>query len=122
MPYVRVEGLPASTAESKIDLASQLIDRLTTGGIALDDLYVDPLVFPLATDPYSGKATLAAISEIMNRYPGVHTICGLTNVSHGLPARKLMNRTFLVAAISHGMDARDCRSHRRGVDGGHPRR
>ena len=41
----------------------------------------------------------------MSRYPGVHTICGLTNVSHGLPARKLMNRTFLVAAISHGMDA-----------------
>jgi 5-methyltetrahydrofolate--homocysteine methyltransferase len=98
-------GLPASTAESKVDLASQLIDRLTGGGIALDDLYVDPLVFPLATDPSSGKATLAAIGDIMRRYPGVHTICGLTNVSHGLPARKLMNRTFLVAAISHGMDA-----------------
>ena len=99
------QGLPASTAESKVDLASRLIDRLTAGGIALDDLYVDPLVFPLATDPFSGKATLAAIREVMNRYPGVHTICGLTNVSHGLPARKLMNRTFLVAAISHGMDA-----------------
>jgi 5-methyltetrahydrofolate corrinoid/iron sulfur protein methyltransferase len=99
------EGLPASTAESKVDLASRLIDRLTASGIALDDLYVDPLVFPLATDPLSGKATLAAIREVMNRYPGVHTICGLTNVSHGLPARKLMNRTFLVAAISHGMDA-----------------
>jgi 5-methyltetrahydrofolate--homocysteine methyltransferase len=35
----------------------------------------------------------------------VHTICGLTNVSHGLPARKLMNRTFLIAAIGRGMDA-----------------
>ncbi len=99
------EGLPPSTAEGKVELASQLIDRLTAGGIPLGDLYVDPLVFPLATDPLSGLATLNAISEVMHRYPGVHTICGLTNVSHGLPARKLMNRTFLVAAISHGMDA-----------------
>ncbi len=99
------EGLPASTAENKVALACQLIDRLAAGGIALDDLYIDPLVFPLATDPHSGAATLQAIGEVMRRYPGVHTICGLTNVSHGLPARKLMNRTFLVAAISHGMDA-----------------
>jgi 5-methyltetrahydrofolate corrinoid/iron sulfur protein methyltransferase len=99
------EGLPAGTAEGKVELASQLIDRLTANGIGIDDLYVDPLVFPLATDHQSGAATLAAVSEVMRRYPGVHTICGLTNVSHGLPARKLVNRTFLVAAISHGMDA-----------------
>jgi len=99
------ENLPANTAESKVALASQLIDRLTAGGIALDDLYVDPLVFPLATDPHSAAATLDAIGEVMRRYPGVHTICGLTNVSHGLPARKLVNRTFLVAAIGRGMDA-----------------
>ena len=99
------EGHPATTTEAKAGLASQLIDRLTDGGIALDDIYVDPLVFPIATDPHSAAATLKAIGEIMQRYPGVHTICGLTNVSHGLPARKLMNRTFLVAAISHGLDA-----------------
>jgi len=41
----------------------------------------------------------------MRGYPGIHTICGLTNVSHGLPARKLVNRTFLVAAMGRGMDA-----------------
>ena len=41
----------------------------------------------------------------MSRYPGVHTICGLTNVSHGLPVRKLVNRTFLAGAIANGMDA-----------------
>jgi len=29
----------------------------------------------------------------------LHTTCGLTNVSFGLPKRKLVNRTFLVAAI-----------------------
>jgi cobalamin-dependent methionine synthase I len=99
------EDVPASTLQNKLDLASTLVDRLTAAGIALDDLYVDPLVFPVATDSLSAQATVGAIREIMARYPGVHTICGLTNVSYGLPARKLVNRMFLAGAISAGMDA-----------------
>lgn len=99
------EEVPASTAPLKVDLASRLVDKLTAGGVALDDIYVDPLVFPLATDSSSAMATLGAIREITARYPGVHTICGLTNVSFGLPARKLVNRVFLAGAIEAGMDA-----------------
>lgn len=98
------EGL-SSTAQQKIDTASRLIERLTGAGIELDRIYVDPLVFPVATDSAAGGAALAAIGEIMRRFPGVHTICGLSNVSHGLPARKLVNRTFLVSATSAGLDA-----------------
>jgi 5-methyltetrahydrofolate--homocysteine methyltransferase len=98
------EGI-ATTALQKVDTACRLIDRLTTEGIPLADLYVDPLVFPIATDSSAGPAALQAIGEIMRRYPGVHTICGLTNVSHGLPARKLVNRTFLICAMAAGLDA-----------------
>jgi 5-methyltetrahydrofolate--homocysteine methyltransferase len=99
------ESVPATTAEQKVALASELVERLTRAGVALDDIYVDPLVFPLGTDSQSALATIDAIGIIMQRFPGVHTICGLTNVSHGLPARKLINRTFLVGAMSRGMDA-----------------
>ena len=99
------EGVPATSAEQKVALAAELIERLTRAGVALDDIYVDPLVFPLGTDSSSAQATIDAIGTIMQRFPGVHTICGLTNVSHGLPARKLINRTFLVGAMSRGMDA-----------------
>jgi 5-methyltetrahydrofolate--homocysteine methyltransferase len=99
------EGVPAASAEQKVELGSQLVERLAGAGIPLDDIYVDPLVFPLGTDAQSAQATIEAIGTIMQRFPGVHTICGLTNVSHGLPARKLINRTFLVAAMSRGMDA-----------------
>jgi 5-methyltetrahydrofolate--homocysteine methyltransferase len=99
------ESVPAATPEQKIDLATQLVGRLTGAGVPIGDIYVDPLVFPLATESSSANATLDAIGEIMRRFPGVHTVCGLTNVSHGLPARKLINRTFLVGAIGRGMDA-----------------
>jgi 5-methyltetrahydrofolate corrinoid/iron sulfur protein methyltransferase len=50
-------------------------------------------------------ATLNAIEKIMKEFPDVHTTCGLTNVSYGLPNRKLVNRTFLVAAIGRGLDS-----------------
>jgi len=99
------EGVPAASAAEKVDLASLLVERLLAAGMVLDDIYVDPLVFPVGTDSASGLATVSAMREIMARFPGVHTICGLTNVSHGLPARKLVNRTFLAGAIANGMDA-----------------
>jgi 5-methyltetrahydrofolate--homocysteine methyltransferase len=98
-------GVPPPDAEGKVRLAAELVDRLTRAGVALDDIYVDPLVLPVGVDPQSGLATIEAIGEITRRYPGVHTICGLTNVSHGLPARALVNRTFLVAAMTRGLDA-----------------
>jgi 5-methyltetrahydrofolate--homocysteine methyltransferase len=95
----------AETADDKVKLAGQLIEKATQAGVALDDLYIDPLVYPLSTNPQSASATLEAVSRIMKEFPGVHTTCGLTNVSHGLPSRKLVNRTFLVAAVVHGLDS-----------------
>ncbi|MCP4664984.1 MAG: dihydropteroate synthase, partial [Deltaproteobacteria bacterium] len=81
------------------------VARVTDAGIPLDDLYIDPLVYPLATNPTSALATLDAIERMMREFSGVHTICGLTNVSYGMPNRKLVNRTFLVSAIARGLDA-----------------
>lgn len=95
----------AETTEAKVALAGRLVERLTGAGVPLDDLYIDPLVYPLSTNPQSAAATLNAIGEIMKRFPGVHTICGLTNVSYGLPARKLVNRAFLATAIAMGLDS-----------------
>jgi 5-methyltetrahydrofolate--homocysteine methyltransferase len=95
----------AETAEQKVDMAGRLVEKVSAAGVPLDDLYIDPLVYPLSTNPESALATITAISRIMKAFPGVHTTCGLTNVSYGLPARKLVNRTFLVSAISYGLDS-----------------
>jgi 5-methyltetrahydrofolate--homocysteine methyltransferase len=95
----------AETADEKVDLAGRLVEKVTAAGLPLADLFIDPLVYPLSTNPQSAVATLEAIERIMREFPGVHTTCGLTNVSHGLPSRKLINRTFLVSAISRGLDS-----------------
>lgn len=99
------ETVIAKSLEEKRDLAGELVDKVTEAGIPLEALYIDPLIFPVAAETSSAAFTLEAISTIMTSFPGVHTICGLTNVSHGLPQRKLVNRTFLVAAVSRGLDA-----------------
>ncbi|HYA90451.1 MAG TPA: dihydropteroate synthase [Thermodesulfobacteriota bacterium] len=95
----------ADTAEAKVKMAGQLIEGVKAASIPLDDLYIDPLVYPLATNDRSALATLNAMEQIITQFPGVHTTCGLTNVSYGLPNRKLVNRTFLVAAIARGLDS-----------------
>lgn len=99
------EDTMAETAEEKVRLAHELVKQVTKAGIPLDDLYIDPLVYPVATNPQSALATMEAIERIMKEFPGVHTTCGLTNVSYGVPNRKLVNRTFLTAAISRGLDS-----------------
>lgn len=97
--------LVPETAEAKVKLAEQLVEKTTAWGVPLEHLYIDPLVFPLSANPLSGLATLESIERIMTLFPGVHTVCGMSNVSYGLPLRKLVNRSFLVACICHGLDA-----------------
>jgi 5-methyltetrahydrofolate--homocysteine methyltransferase len=97
-------AMPA-TARERIDAAAELIDRLTRAGMKAEDIFVDPLVQPVSVDTGMGRAALEAISGIKANYPAVHTICGLSNISFGLPERRLINRYFLSLALHSGLDA-----------------
>jgi cobalamin-dependent methionine synthase I len=97
-------GMP-DTAEDRVRIASDLIAKLTDDRVPIGDIYIDPVVTPVSTDTRYGEAVLEAIEAIMKEHPGVHTICGLSNVSYGLPHRKQMNRIFLVMAMARGLDA-----------------
>lgn len=96
---------PPSRLEDRLETAFRLVDRLTAAGVALDDIYVDPCVLPVSTGPDHGRFVAEAISQIRARYPGVHASVGLSNVSFGLPCRKLLNEVFLVLLLSRGLDA-----------------
>lgn len=99
------ENAIATTTKEKIAIAAKIVKKVTAQGVPLDDIYIDPLIFPVATNTLAAAASLNAIEFIMKEFPGVHTICGLTNISHGLPNRRLVNRSFLMAALTRGLDA-----------------
>jgi 5-methyltetrahydrofolate--homocysteine methyltransferase len=96
-------GMPRSV-DDRIRIADELIHLLLDHQIKLENIYVDPLVQPVATDQTFGREFLESVEQIMSRYPGIHTICGLSNISFGLPLRKFLNRTFMAMAIVKGLD------------------
>jgi len=98
------EGMPKD-ADDRIRVASKLIEALTTDGIELEDIYVDPIIQPIGTDGEMGLQILNAIEAIVTEYEGVHITCGLSNISHGLPKRQLLNQAYLVLAMSRGLDS-----------------
>jgi len=98
------EGMP-ETCDQRLTIAEGLIEGLAGAGIPLENIFLDPLVQPVSTNTSYGRAFLEAVEGIMTRWPGVHTICGMSNVSFGLPERKRINEVFLVMALCRGLDA-----------------
>jgi 5-methyltetrahydrofolate--homocysteine methyltransferase len=97
------DGMP-KTAEQRVKIADELINGLVQNKVPVEDIYVDPLVQPVATDQTFGLEFIMAIERIKLEFPGVHTMCGLSNISFGLPERKSINQTFMVMAITRGLD------------------
>jgi 5-methyltetrahydrofolate--homocysteine methyltransferase len=97
------DGMP-ETAEDRFAIAARLIERFTAAGIPLGDIFIDPLVRPVSTGSHYGRVALDTIAKVKTAYPETHIACGLSNISYGLPARRLINQTFLVAAMAAGMD------------------
>lgn len=97
-------GIP-ETSDQRFIIAEKLVNELVRNNIPLDNIYVDPLVQPISTNSHYGMACIDTIERIMTSLDGCHTICGLSNISYGLPVRKLLNRTFVSMAITKGLDA-----------------
>ena len=97
-------GIP-KTPEKVVENALKLTEKLEKLGLDRSGIYLDPLIQPISVDTENGKIALNSIGTIMEELPGVHTTCGLSNISYGLPERYLVNRTFLVCAMTMGLDS-----------------
>lgn len=98
------EGIPA-LVEERVAACERIMSYLTGLGVTAEQVLFDPLVLPIAVDTRQGLVTLKTIEQIKSRYPDARTVMGLSNVSYGLPKRKLVNRAFLLMAAHAGLDA-----------------
>ncbi len=98
-------SMPAN-ADQRVANARALIDAATARGMGLGSLHVDSLVLPVAVDPEVGCHFLDAVRALRTAVgPELHLTGGLSNVSYGLPSRKLLNDVFIDLAIAAGADS-----------------
>jgi 5-methyltetrahydrofolate--homocysteine methyltransferase len=97
-------GMPQN-AEQRVEHLQGCMDLMDKGNIPMDDRYLDPLVFPIGAGPAFGGHYLDAVRTIRERYPQVHIFGGHSNVSFGLPERKMLNFTFIALSVLAGCDA-----------------
>jgi 5-methyltetrahydrofolate--homocysteine methyltransferase len=97
------QGVP-KTIKKRLSIAKRLYQKLIEAKIPPDHIYFDILVFSVAVEPESAFVSLEMIKTVRSIFPQSHTICGVSNVSMGLPGRRLINKTFLTMALSAGLD------------------
>jgi len=95
-------GIPEG-AERRVEIAVKLIALLTENGIKPENIFIDCLVQPVSVNQENVLIFLRVIRELKRLHPAVKTTCGLSNVSFGLPLRRLVNRHFLIVAIYEGL-------------------
>ena len=95
-------GIPTSTDQA-LENASFLVKSLTQLGVPLRNIHLDPMIQPISVNKDNGVLAMETMRRLHQEFPGVQTICGLSNVSYGLPSRFLINRTFMVLCIGAGL-------------------
>lgn len=93
-------GLPANLEEKK-DIITQIYNRAMELGFAKEDIVVDGLVNTVGANKQAGLQALETIEYC--REKGLATICGLSNISFGMPERSFVNAAFLTMAIAKGL-------------------
>ena len=98
-------GMPSDSHE-RVENVGRILEMALTKGMAKEDIFVDPLFFPIAVDSNYGRHALDAISRIRADFGDqIHIAGGMSNVSFGLPKRRLVNDVFLYLAIEAGADS-----------------
>ena len=96
------EGLP-ETAEARIAVVRKILAAADSAGFPRNGLVIDGLTLAAGADMGAARSTLEVLAFL--REGGITSMLGVSNISHGMPARGLLNRTFLAMAVASGLSA-----------------
>lgn len=95
------EGIP-KTAEEKRGIVRTILQRAYALGFTKEDIVVDGLTATVGANPDAALECFDTI-QYCRRELELATICGLSNISFGLPNRPFVNTAFLTMAIASGL-------------------
>jgi len=95
-------GIPQS-AEGRMAIVERIRTSARARGLSDHDIVVDALVMTAATDAKAPAITLEVVGQA--NASGLATVLGVSNVSHGLPDRPILNAAFIDAAAAVGLDS-----------------
>ena len=95
------DGIP-DNADDRIRIARRIYEAAEHYGIPRKDIVIDGLCMTVSSDTSSALATLETVRRVRDELHG-HSILGVSNISFGLPARELVNSTFLTMAMQNGL-------------------
>jgi cobalamin-dependent methionine synthase I len=91
--------------DQRIANLESLIGLLEGSGFTPAQMHLDPLVFPVSVDPNNGLMILETIEQLRKAYGReIHFAPGLSNISYGMPNRKLINQVFTHLCVKRGLD------------------
>ncbi len=96
------KGVPAK-ARDRFHIATKIVEACLKNGIPKEDIYIDCLVMAVGAGTNTARETLHALATVKKNLK-VKTVLGVSNVSHGMPARKKLNTAFFAMAIAAGLD------------------
>jgi 5-methyltetrahydrofolate--homocysteine methyltransferase len=94
-------GVPA-TPEERLRVAEKLVKRAGDYGVPAEDIVIDCLALTVGADHKAGQVTLNSMS-LVRKELGVNLSLGASNVSFGLPDRKIINVAYLALAVACGL-------------------
>ena len=94
--------IPANI-NAKTKIIKNILKSAKSKGITKDDVIVDALIMTISCNKNAAQEALTTISWCKKAL-GCNTIIGLSNISFGLPERKIINQTFLNLAKAKGLN------------------
>ena len=95
-------GIPP-TAEERFEIARRILEKAKSYGISEENVIIDCLTLTASAQQKEADETLRAVRRVKEKL-GLKTALGVSNISFGLPARPVVNRTFLTLAMENGLD------------------
>jgi len=95
-------GIPQRAPE-RLEVARKIYRYAEQYGLRDEDIFIDCLVKTASAEQEQVMETLYTLRRVKAEL-GLGTVLGISNVSHGLPAREILNSTFLAMAWAAGLD------------------